>query len=68
VPIGRPTLNGRELGLLLKEHGFWRLKDRGKGSHEIWVDASGRQVTVSVGVTISLLEPSKASSGKRSKK
>jgi predicted RNA binding protein YcfA (HicA-like mRNA interferase family) len=50
VPIGRLTLNGRELRLLLKEHGFWRLKDRGKGSHEIWVHASGRQVIVSAGM------------------
>jgi predicted RNA binding protein YcfA (HicA-like mRNA interferase family) len=50
VPIGRLTLNDRELRLLLKEHGFRRLKDRGKGSHEIWVHASGRQVIVSAGM------------------
>jgi predicted RNA binding protein YcfA (HicA-like mRNA interferase family) len=45
--IGRlRRLSGRELRKLLQEHGFIRLKGRGRGSHEVWRNPQGIEVVI----------------------
>lgn len=41
-------INGRELRRLLRMYGFERIKQRGKGSHEIWRNGEGKEVVVAV--------------------